>query len=122
MRTSEASCWRSVFVSVGMCSSRIAHCAKVVILNSDAACEHGMRNRLRKFVIELGLICSCLPAVAQVDQFLPEVNFYSKLSSGTRIQVQAKQTREGGEQVQAEVGYGWPSLRSSISMMQNRGH
>lgn len=60
--------------------------------------------RRRKFVIELGLMCSCLPAVAQVDQFLPEINFYSRLSSGTRIQLQAKQTREGGEPVQAELG------------------
>lgn len=60
--------------------------------------------RLRKFVIALGLICCCLPVVAQADQFLPEVNFYSKLSSSTRIQLQAKQTREGGEPVQAEVG------------------
>jgi len=60
--------------------------------------------RRRKFIITFGLICSCLPAVAQVDQFLPEINFYSKLSSGTRIQLQAKQTREGGEPVQAEIG------------------
>jgi Protein of unknown function (DUF2490) len=60
--------------------------------------------RRRKFIIAFGLICSCLPAVAQVDQFLPEINFYSKLSSGTRIQLQAKQTREGGEPVQAEIG------------------
>lgn len=54
-------------------------------------------------MIALGLICFCLPVVAQ-DQFLPEVNFYYKLSSGTRIQLQAKQTREGGEPVQAEIG------------------
>ena len=55
-------------------------------------------------MIAFGLICSCLQAVAQVDQFLPEIDFYSKLSSGTRIQLQAKQTREGGEPVQAEIG------------------
>ena len=60
--------------------------------------------RRRRFIIAFGLICSCLQAVAQVDQFLPEINFYSKLSSDTRIQLQAKQTREGGEPVQVEVG------------------
>jgi hypothetical protein len=60
--------------------------------------------RWREIIVALGLICSCSPVFAQVDQFLPEINFYSKLSSGTRIQLQAKQTREGGEPVQAEIG------------------
>jgi len=57
-----------------------------------------------KLMIGLALICSCLPVVAQEDQFLPEIDLYYKLSSVVRVQLQAKQTREGGEPVQAEVG------------------
>jgi Protein of unknown function (DUF2490) len=60
--------------------------------------------RRRRFLIALGLICSCLPAVAQENEVLPETDFYYKLSSIVRLQLQAKQTREGGEPVQAEVG------------------
>jgi Protein of unknown function (DUF2490) len=52
----------------------------------------------------VGLICSCLPARAQTDQFLPEIDFYTKLRDGVRFQLQAKQTREAGEPVQAEIG------------------
>ena len=50
------------------------------------------------------VICCCARAVAQQQQFLPEIDFYYKLSSGVRLQVQAKQTREGGEPTQAEIG------------------
>jgi hypothetical protein len=57
-----------------------------------------------KLMLALALVCSCLPAFAQEDQFLPEIDFYYKLSSEVRVQLQAKQTREGGEPVQAEVG------------------
>jgi hypothetical protein len=42
--------------------------------------------------------------VAQEQQFLPEIDFYYKLNSEVRFQVQGKQTREGGEPSQAEVG------------------
>ena len=55
-------------------------------------------------MIALGLISFSLQARAQQDQFLPEIDFYYKLSSGLRLQFQAKQTREGGEPTQAEIG------------------
>jgi hypothetical protein len=58
----------------------------------------------REFVIAVGLILACLPACAQQDQFLPEIDFYAKLNSEVRFQMQAKQTREGGEPTQAEIG------------------
>jgi hypothetical protein len=60
--------------------------------------------RRRELVFALGLISFSLQARAQQDQFLPEIDFYYKLSSGVRLQFQAKQTREGGEPTQAEIG------------------
>jgi len=57
-----------------------------------------------ELVFSLGLISFSLQARAQQDQFLPEIDFYYKLSSGVRLQFQAKQTREGGEPTQAEIG------------------
>ncbi len=57
----------------------------------------------------LVLVLVALPvsAGAQILEFLPEVDVYSKLSPGTRFWLQAKQTREDGAPTQAEFG---PSL------------
>ena len=45
------------------------------------------------------------PARAQtIDEFLPEVNTYFKVDSGVRVYFQAKETREGGDPIQAEIG------------------
>lgn len=60
--------------------------------------------RWRELVIALGLMSFSLKARAQQDQFLPEIDFYAKVNSGVRFQLQAKQTREGGEPTQAEIG------------------
>ena len=46
-------------------------------------------------------------ARAQIDQVLPEIDVYHKLSSDLRFSFQAKETREGGAPTQAEIG---PSL------------
>ena len=46
-------------------------------------------------------------ADAQTDQVLPEIDAYYKLKSDVRIWFQAKETREGGDPVSAEIG---PSL------------
>jgi hypothetical protein len=46
-------------------------------------------------------------ARAQIDQVLPEIDVYHKLSSAVRFGFQAKETREGGAPTQAEIG---PSL------------
>jgi hypothetical protein len=43
-------------------------------------------------------------AVAQVDEFLPEVDFNYKLTSDVRLTFQAKSTREGGDPTMAEIG------------------
>ena len=73
--------------------------------------------RRRGLVVALGLLCSSLPAMAQGNQFLPEIDFYTKVRDGIRFQFQAKQTREGGEPAQAEIGpsvdiYTRPLIRS----------
>ena len=49
----------------------------------------------------------CLPASAQTLQGLPEIDTYVKLESDVRFTFQVKETREGGDPTQAEIG---PSL------------
>ena len=48
----------------------------------------------------------CLPARAQTSttEFLPEIDANFKLNSNVRFLFQAKETREGGDPTQAEVG------------------
>jgi hypothetical protein len=60
--------------------------------------------KLGTFLIVVVLICRCSPLRAQSDEFLPEVNFYSKLHDGVRFHIQAKLTREANQPVQAEIG------------------
>jgi hypothetical protein len=43
-------------------------------------------------------------AAAQIDEFLPEIDFNYKLTSNVRATFQAKTTREGGDQTMAEIG------------------
>jgi hypothetical protein len=53
------------------------------------------------------LVLQCRPGKAestQETQFLPEVDAYYKLNPKVRLSVQAKDTREGGDQTQAEIG------------------
>src|SRR5260370_23749252 len=58
--------------------------------------------------LKLVLLCllSCLSARAQTSttEFLPEVDANFKLNSNVRLVFQAKETREGGDPTQAEVG------------------
>jgi hypothetical protein len=46
----------------------------------------------------------CEVVSAQEAQFLPEVDVYLKLNSTTRLRVQAKDTREGGDPTQVAIG------------------
>ena len=52
------------------------------------------------------LLLSCLTARAQTStaEFFPEVDTYFKLNSSVRFVFQAKETREGGDPTQAEIG------------------
>ena len=43
-------------------------------------------------------------ASAQVDELLPEIDAYYKLAPDVRVTFQAKETREGGDPTQAEIG------------------
>jgi len=45
-----------------------------------------------------------LRAAAQVDEFLPEIDVYYKPAPNLRLSFQAKETREGGDPTQAEIG------------------
>jgi uncharacterized protein DUF2490 len=65
----------------------------------------GISNRTVLLALLVGF--ACLSAHAQTDQLLPEVDAYVKLNSNLRLWFQAKQTREAGDPVQAEIG---PSL------------
>lgn len=51
------------------------------------------------FVLLLGLRSS-----AQIDEFLPEIDVHYKVSRDVRVTFQAKETREGGDPTQAEIG------------------
>ncbi len=53
------------------------------------------------------LLALCPAALAQTDEFLPEIDAYYKISSPLRIWLQAKETAEAGNPVTAEFG---PSL------------
>jgi hypothetical protein len=53
------------------------------------------------------ILLLALPAAAQTDQFLPEIDAYYKVSSPIRVWFQAKATNEAGAPVTAEIG---PSL------------
>jgi hypothetical protein len=52
------------------------------------------------------VLLPCFPASAQTSttEFLPEINFHLKLHSNGRFVIQAKDTREGGEPTQVELG------------------
>lgn len=55
------------------------------------------------FLFALTLLFS-FPVHAQTDQFLPEIDAYFRGNSEFRYYFQARQTREGGEPTQAELG------------------
>ena len=50
------------------------------------------------------LPCSCASAQTSTTQFLPEIDAHIKLHSNIRFVFQAKDTREGGESTQVELG------------------
>jgi hypothetical protein len=59
-------------------------------------------------VAALLILCPCAPAFAQsstsTTEFLPEIDAHLQPSSDIRLVFQAKDTREGGEPTQAEIG------------------
>jgi hypothetical protein len=74
-----------------------------------------LRNSISQFLLgSFLLVCSCSSACAQTSttEFLPEIDAYAQLHSDVRFEFQAKQTREGGEPNQAELG---PSVSFYLS-------
>ena len=65
------------------------------------------RNGFGWLALGLLIVVLTLPAAAQTDQFLPEIDTYYKVTSPVRIWFQAKETNEAGAPVTAEIG---PSL------------
>ncbi len=61
----------------------------------------------KSFLLACLVILCCLSGSAQTDQLLPEIDTYVNLTSDLRLTFQAKETREAGDPVQAEIG---PSL------------
>ncbi len=76
---------------------------------------------LRKLWLGLALVLPMLGlhASAQVDQFLPEIDAYYKVSSDVRLSFQAKETREGGDPTQAEIG---PSIEFYLKPLLKLQH
>lgn len=65
------------------------------------------------------LIVLAFRAHAQTEQLLPEIDTYYKLNSEVRFELQAKQTREGGEPTTAEIG---PSVDFYVSALTRLLH
>jgi hypothetical protein len=64
------------------------------------------RAQIRWLMIALLVLLRCSPTRAQtsVTEFFPEIDAYYKLNSNIRFVFQAKDTREGGDPTQAEIG------------------
>jgi hypothetical protein len=63
-----------------------------------------LRGRWLMAALILLLHCSSLHAQTATTEFLPEIDTNFKLNSNVRFLFQAKETREGGDPTQAEVG------------------
>ena len=65
------------------------------------------------------VILGCLLASAQIVQVLPEIDTYVKLSSDLRVSFQVKETREGGDPTQAEIGPSLDFYLQPLARLQN---
>ena len=75
----------------------------------------------RRFWLALALLVPMLGlrASAQVDEFLPEIDAYYKVSSDVRVSFQAKETRESSDPTQAEIG---PSIEFYLKPLVKLQH
>jgi Protein of unknown function (DUF2490) len=81
----------------------------------------GKLTNLRNLWIGLALFVPTLTlrAGAQVDEFLPEIDAYYKVSSDVRLTFQAKETKESGDPTQAEIG---PSIDFYLKPLNQLKH
>ena len=99
---------------LGISAHEVTSINKIIVVSADdhrdviimSTCKERGSLKVRRSccAVVTILMCLCTPVGAQETQFLPEVDAYYKLTPEIRISVQAKDTREGGEGTQAEVG------------------
>src|SRR5271169_1128888 len=65
------------------------------------------------------VVLGCLLASAQTVQVLPEIDTYVKLSSDLHASFQVKETREGGDPTQAEIGPSLDFYLQPLARLQN---
>ena len=70
----------------------------------DTGCPRGHRICWLALVVLILLCKAGTSESSQEAQFLPEVDAYLKLKPDIRVSLQAKDTREGGDSTQAEIG------------------
>jgi len=73
----------------------------------------------KSLVLVVLVIVGCLHGGAQTDQLLPEIDTYVKLTSDLRISFQVKETREGGDPTQAEIGPSLDFYLPPLARLQN---
>jgi hypothetical protein len=78
--------------------------ASIVSLNKMLIKRRAVRIAMAMAIF---VVLPCQPGRAQTLQGLPEIDTYVKLDTDVRFTFQVKETREGGEPTQAEIG---PSL------------
>ena len=78
-----------------------------------------MRVGKRQFAGALILLGACLPGFAQTVQFFPEIDTYVRLTSAIRGYGQVKETRQGGDPTQWEIG---PSIDYFVKPLARLRH
>jgi Protein of unknown function (DUF2490) len=73
----------------------------------------------KSLVLASLMMLGSLLASAQTVQVLPEIDVYVKLSSDLRISLQVKETREGGDPTQAEIGPSLDFYLPPLARLQN---
>ncbi len=87
---------------------------RISVLSNCLATRKTIGPPKRLWLVPFMLLTICASARSQSDQFLPEIDTYLKLNSVARASFQAKQTREGGDPTQVEIG---PSIDFYLNSM-----
>jgi hypothetical protein len=95
-----------VFVQVGVIACGTTESVCVFHMNVKGIQPTGELSHIRRFWCGIAMLAPLLSlrAVAEVDQFAPGIDVHYKLTPDVRVSFQAKESREGGDPVQAEIG------------------
>ena len=74
---------------------------------------------LRKWLLAIALVVPGLACSATVNEFLPEIDVYYKVTDELRVWMQAKETYEAGDPVTAEFGPSLDFYRKPRVRLQN---